>query len=90
MKQMKLTTTESAQAEKPKSRKNPQPLDAAQNADALLKIQTVSAVTGLSASTIYRKTAAHEFPVPIKLGLRCTRWKAGAVTAWLVAQGGVA
>jgi prophage regulatory protein len=64
-----------------------QPLQAAQIPDALLKQPTVSAVTGLSASTINRKVAAGEFPQPIKLGKRCTRWRAGAVTAWLAAQG---
>jgi len=65
---------------------NPQPLHAAQIADALLKKPTVSAVTGLSGSTIDRKTAAGEFPQPVRLGSRCTRWRAGDVTAWLAAQ----
>jgi len=62
---------------------NPQPLHAAQLPDALLKVHTVGAVTGLSASSIFRKTAAGEFPAPIKLGARCTRWRARDVRAWL-------
>ena len=66
--------------------RNPQPLHVAQLADALLKIQTVGAVAGLSAATIYRKTAAGEFPQPIKLGTRCTRWRAADVRAWIAAQ----
>ena len=64
-----------------------QPLLAAQLADALLKIQTVCAVTGLSASSVNRKVADGSFPAPIKLGRRCTRWKSGHVTCWIRAQG---
>lgn len=56
--------------------------------EALLKIQTVIAVTGLSASTIRRKVAAGEFPAPVKDGTRCTRWVAvnrpGNCGGWLV------
>jgi prophage regulatory protein len=63
-----------------------QPLHAAQLEDALLKIQTVRALTGLSDATIYRRIAADTFPHPIRLGTRCTRWRAGDVTAWLRQQ----
>ena len=63
-----------------------QPLHAAEFADALLTIATVRALTGLGRSTIYDKTGAGEFPQPVRLGARCTRWKAGDVTAWLRAQ----
>ena len=64
----------------------PQPLHAAQIADALLKLATVQALTGLSKTTIYAKAAAGEL-TPIRMGKRCTRWKASSVTAWLQAQG---
>ena len=66
----------------------PQPLEAASLPDALLKIQTVAAVTGLSPSTIFRKLAADppQFPAPIRLGKRCTRWRSACVRAWLSAQ----
>lgn len=63
-----------------------QSLEAASLPDALLKIQTVGTVTGLSASSLYRKTAAGEFPEPVRLGARCTRWRAADVRAWLAAQ----
>ncbi len=66
-----------------------QPLQALQIADALLKIQTVTAVTGLSESSIRRKVAAGIFPQPVKDGTRCTRWVAGAVSNWLHAKGAV-
>lgn len=71
-------------AHKPrKNRDTVQSLQAVQIADALLKIQTVIAVTGLSESSIRRKIAEHKFPAPIKDGTRCTRWVAGDVTTWL-------
>lgn len=68
------------------SRAISQPLHALQIAEALLKIQTVKAVTGLSESTIRRKVADGQFPKPVKDGTRCTRWVAGHVTTWLKAQ----
>lgn len=64
-----------------------QSLDAVKIEDALLKIQTVTAVTGLSESSIRRKVADGNFPKPIKDGTRCTRWVAGSVTDWLRAKG---
>ena len=63
-----------------------QPIEAASLPDSLLKIQTVSTVTGLSASSIFRKLAAGEFPLPVRLGARCTRWKSASVRAWMAAQ----
>jgi prophage regulatory protein len=60
-----------------------QPIEAATVPTALLRLQTVTALTGLSASTIYRMCAANTFPQPVKLGARCTRWRAGDVQAWL-------
>ena len=55
--------------------------------EALLRIQTVTALTGMSESTIYRRVAEKRFPAPIKDGLRCTRWVAGTVSQWLRARG---
>ena len=67
---------------------NLQPLHALQLPDALLRIKTVTQATGLSSATVYRKLAAGEFPEPVRLGSRCTRWKAADVRAWIQAQGG--
>lgn len=79
-----------ASAERPrKPRESAQSLQAVEIADALLKIQTVIAVTGLSESSIRRKVAAGDFPVPVKDGKRCTRWVAGNVTNWLRAKAAV-
>ncbi|MDP2005528.1 MAG: AlpA family phage regulatory protein [Rubrivivax sp.] len=63
-----------------------QPIEAASLPDALLKVQTVCAVVGLSSPTIYRKVATGDFPEPVRLGARCTRWKSGDVQSWLAAQ----
>ena len=65
-----------------------QSVTAAQIPEARLKIQTVTQLTGFSASTIRRKVAAGEFPKPVKYGSRCTRWVAGQVTGWLRSMGG--
>lgn len=64
----------------------PQPVAAAECDDALLQFHTVTALVGLGRSTIYRLVAEGQFPQPIKRGLRCTRFRAGDVTAWLKAQ----
>lgn len=64
-----------------------QPLQAALVPDALLRISVVEQLTGLGESTIRRKMATADFPQPIKNGTRCTRWRAGEVTAWLREQG---
>lgn len=65
-----------------------QPLHAAQIADALLKLQTVQALVGLSKTSIYTRMSANPptFPQAIRQGTRCTRWRAGDVQAWLQAQ----
>ena len=63
-----------------------QPLHALQLADALLRMQTVVQATGLSVTTIYRKVAAGELPI-VKMGKRCTRFRAADVRAFIQAQG---
>lgn len=68
------------------SRRTEQPLHAAQIHDALLKLQTVQALTGLGKTSIYERIKTGEFK-PIKLGARATRFRASDVQAWLQAQG---
>lgn len=71
----------------PRRGTNPQPLHAAQVADALLTIKTAVALSGLSAATLYRKAATDPtFPKLVKMGPRCTRVSAGDLTAWLARQ----
>jgi prophage regulatory protein len=69
-------------------RTNAQPLEVLNTPDALLRIQTVVALTGISSVSVYRKVASGDFPAPVKLGTRCTRWRAADVRGWLRAKGG--
>jgi prophage regulatory protein len=63
-----------------------QSIEALSVPDALLRVRTVSTVTGISPATIYRKVATGDFPQPVRLGARCTRWKSSSVLGWLAAQ----
>lgn len=74
----------------PRSRKGiPQPLEVVALHGALLKAATVSAITGLSTSTLYRLAQRGEL-VPVRRGNRCTRWRSDDVRAFLSAQGDAA
>jgi prophage regulatory protein len=63
-----------------------QPLEAASNPHALLKISTVCALAGLSRATIYRLMKAGGFVEPVRLSARCIRFRAGDLTTWMSAQ----
>lgn len=52
----------------------------------LLRITDVMKKTTLSRSYIYAKVKRGEFPAPISLGYKCSRWVACDVDAWLIAQ----
>jgi len=60
-----------------------QPLEAANNPAALLRLDTVMALTGLGRSSVYARIARNEFPPPIRQGKRCSRWRAESVVQWL-------
>ncbi|MCC7151291.1 MAG: AlpA family phage regulatory protein [Rubrivivax sp.] len=76
-------------AHAPKRRREAQPLHVVQLDDALLKLSTASAVAGLSVPTLYRLAKSDPtFPKFIKMGQRCTRIRAGDLTAWLAARAG--
>lgn len=65
---------------------NRQPIEAGTLPDALLKLATVEAMTGLSRPSIYRRLALGLFPQPVRLGRRCTRWPANSVREWIREQ----
>lgn len=69
----------------PKRRTEIQPLELAQQPDALLKIATFAALAGISVSTVQRKIKAGELK-PVKIGSRCTRLRAADGVAWIRAQ----
>lgn len=84
---MNATPIPEPQGSKAKRSTKPQPLHAAQIADALLTMRTAAAVSGLSEATLYRKASNDPtFPKLVKLGSRCTRIRAGDLTAWLTSQ----
>ena len=51
--------------------------------DALLRRQKVEELTGLSCSSIYRLMALGEFPEPVRVGPRATRWPQSEIVAYL-------
>ena len=59
---------------------------AVRDSDSLLRIDAVIALTGLGRSSIYAKVASGEFPKPITIGKRCSRFPAGSVRIWLQLQ----
>lgn len=54
---------------------------------ALLPISVVEELIGLGKSAIYSRVARGAFPEPVRLSVKCSRWRAGDVAAWLEAQG---
>ena len=63
-----------------------QPLHAAQIADALLKLQTVQALTGMGRTSLYARIKAGELAV-VRIGSRCTRVRASEAQRFLRALG---
>jgi predicted DNA-binding transcriptional regulator AlpA len=51
--------------------------------ERLVSVKEVCTITGAGRSWVFKKTAAREFPQPVRIGTRYTRWKAGDVHAWL-------
>ncbi|WP_227711036.1 helix-turn-helix transcriptional regulator [Novosphingobium ovatum] len=49
----------------------------------LLRITDVMERTTLSRSYIYAKVRRGEFPAPISLGSKCSRWHVADVDAWI-------
>lgn len=47
------------------------------------RLKEVTRRTGLSRSTIYRRLAAREFPIPRDLGGGAVAWWAGDVIDWM-------
>lgn len=50
---------------------------------ALVDDKTVAVVTGQSRNTVWRKAKAGTLPAPIKVGPKTTRWRVGAIRAYL-------
>lgn len=52
-------------------------------ANAILRLPTVKARTGLSRSTLYLRIAEGRFPAPVSLGGRAVGWIDTEIDAWL-------
>jgi prophage regulatory protein len=50
--------------------------------DQLIDIRSVCRIVGAQRSWVLDKTAAKEFPQPIRIGTRYTRWRANDVYLW--------
>ena len=51
--------------------------------DALVDKSIRRAVTGLGDSQTYELIKKQRFPSPLKLGVRCSRWRMGDLRRWL-------
>ena len=51
--------------------------------EALLRLNVVREITGLSSSSIYRRMAKGTFPLPKALGDRIVAWPATRVLEWM-------
>ena len=58
-------------------------LTSARNTRALLRLQQVQALTGLSRSTLYKLISERNFPKNIALSGRAVAWDSRAVEAWI-------
>lgn len=63
-----------------------QPLQAAQIADALLKLQTLQHLSGMGRTSLYARIKAGELAV-VRIGKRCTRVRADEAQRFLRALG---
>lgn len=51
--------------------------------DAVVDVKTVAALIGLSTNSVWRMARSGDLPAPIKVGPKSTRWKVGALRAYL-------
>lgn len=49
----------------------------------LLSVRTVAGITGLCISQIYKLVARGDFPKPLRLTERTTRWRADEIAGWI-------
>jgi len=54
---------------------------------AMVPVKSFSAVLDAGASTIWRRAKTEpDFPQPVRLGTKCTRWKVGDIRAFIAAK----
>lgn len=74
---------------RPRKPRTARPLDLAAFAhdEALLDARAVQALVACGRTTLWRRVGSGDFPEPIRMGTRCTRWRAADVRAWLERAG---
>ena len=55
------------------------------NSERLLSLREVERLTGLRSSAIYLRVSRGEFPQPLRISSRCSRWKESEVAEWIAA-----
>ncbi|MDA8349703.1 MAG: AlpA family phage regulatory protein [Pseudomonadota bacterium] len=53
--------------------------------DRLIPLGDVERLTGLRSSALYLRVARGEFPTPLRVSARCSRWRESEVIAWVAA-----
>ncbi len=53
--------------------------------DRLLPLAEVERLSGLRSSALYLRVARGEFPAPLRVSARCSRWRESEVLAWIAA-----
>ena len=49
----------------------------------MLTVREVAKIVGVGVATVWKWTAAHDFPAPLRLSAKATRWRSGEVQAWI-------
>ena len=62
---------------------NSNALNSARQSRALLRLEQVQAITGLSRSSVYKLISESKFPASIALHGRAVAWDSQAVDAWI-------
>ena len=52
----------------------------------LLRLPTVTRITGLARSTIYKLISQNQFPVPVKLSKRAVAWLQSEIDDWVTSR----
>ena len=49
----------------------------------LLTVREVAKIVGIGIPTVWKWTAAHEFPAPLRLSTKATRWRSDEIAEWI-------
>lgn len=49
----------------------------------LIDLRAVQAIVGLKSAAIYERVSAGQFPAPVRISSRCTRWFSDEIQRWV-------